>query len=152
MDNTAPTGSSRGLAGSRLSGTSHATSPSNTTMSGGFTMKMACQSKRSSSSPPAMGPMPTAAPATAAQMPMALARSAGSGNTWVSSDSVDGMMQAPPMPMSPRHAVRVVASPAVAAMAEANPKMPRPTSRMRWRPNRSPRLPAVSNAPANSSE
>ena len=47
-----------------------------------------------------IGPMPMPSADTPAQMPMALPRSAGSVKTLVMIDSVDGMMNAPPMPIS----------------------------------------------------
>ena len=46
-------------------------------------------------------------PATPAQMPIALRRSYGSWKTLVRIDNVDGMMNAPPMPMSERVAMSV---------------------------------------------
>ncbi len=47
--------------------------------------------------------MPRAA--TPAQIPIALPRSTGSVKTLVMMDSVDGMMNAPPMPMNARVAI-----------------------------------------------
>ena len=49
--------------------------------------------------PPLIGPSAVATPAIAAQRPIALPRSSG-GNVLVMIDSVAGMMNAPPMPIS----------------------------------------------------
>ncbi len=95
-----------------------------------------------------MGPMPTPSADTPAQMPMALARSRGFVNTLVMIERVAGMMNAAPMPMSERVKISVVAESAIADMSEPSPKTARPIARKRYRPNRSPRLPAVSSRPA----
>ena len=50
--------------------------------------------------------------------------------------------------MSPRVTMSTVADEAAAEMAEPVPKMTRPSARQRYRPKRSPRLPAVSRSPA----
>ena len=60
-------------------------------------------------------------PATPAQTPIALRRSIGSMNTLVNSDNVEGMMKAPPMPMSDR-----VAMSAGADVANELSRLPRP--------------------------
>ena len=66
-------------------------------------------------------------------------------------DSVEGMMNAPPMPMSARVAISISAEVASAESPEPRPKMARPTERPRLRPKRSPRAPAVSSRPAKTS-
>ena len=99
--------------------------------------------KCSSSQPPVTGPMATPRPETPAQMPMALARSAGSVKTLVRMDSVAGMISAPPMPMKARAPMSAPADPLNAAAADPMPKMARPAVRARRRPNLSPRAPAV---------
>ena len=88
--------------------------------------------------------MATPRPDTPAQMPMALARSAGSVKTLVRMDSVAGMISAPPMPMNARAPMRALAEPLKAASTEPTPKMARPAVRAPRRPNLSPRAPAVS--------
>ena len=56
-----------------------------------------------------IGPRPMPSADTPAQTPIALPRSAGSVKTFVMIDSVDGMMNAPPMPMSERAAISMLA-------------------------------------------
>jgi hypothetical protein len=83
-------------------------------------------------------------------MPIALARSPA-GNVAVRIESVDGMMNAPPTPISARAAISDPAEPAIADQAEPAPKMSRPMFSARLRPKRSPSAPAVSSSPANTS-
>ena len=94
-------------------------------------------------------PTPTAL--TPAQMPMALARSRLSRNTLVRIDRVDGMISAPPTPISERAAISWAGVPDRADNAEPMAKMMIPIRRASLRPNRSPRLPVVSSNPANTS-
>ena len=81
-----------------------------------------------------------------------LAALRGSGKTLVRIDSVAGMISAPPMPMNARVAM--------STSADVRERRRRPSRRRRstspscsapLRPNRSPRLPAVSSRPANTS-
>src|SRR3954447_15947447 len=71
--------------------------------------------------PPVTGPRPMPMADTPAQMPMALPRSAGLVKTLVRIDSVDGMMNAAPMPMSARVPMSIVAD---VANADATDPMP----------------------------
>jgi hypothetical protein len=64
-------------------------------------------------------------------------------------DSVAGMTNAPPMPITARAAIRVVASPARAAATDPAAKTPRPSSSARRRPYRSPSAPATMSRAAN---
>ena len=89
-------------------------------------------------------------PATAAQMPIAFARSAA-GNTAVRIESVEGMMKAPPTPISARVAISISGDCAIADSAEPSPKTSRPKVRARLRPKRSPSAPAVSSTAAKTS-
>ena len=107
--------------------------------------------KCSSRNPPLIGPSPSPSADTPAQTPIALARSTGSVNTFVMIDSVDGMMNAPPTPMIARVRMRKPADGANADSAEPMPNTARPMARHRYRPKRSPRLPAVRSKPANTS-
>ena len=66
-------------------------------------------------------------------------------------DSVDGMMNAPPTPISARVKISVVADGANADSVEPMPNTDSPNARKRYRPKRSPKLPAVSSNPANTS-
>ena len=61
------------------------------------------------------------------------------------------MMSAAPMPMNARVKMSMLADPANAEPAEPAQKMARPVLSAPRRPNRSPRLPAVSRRPANTS-
>ena len=87
-------------------------------------------------------------PATPAQMPIARPRSSG-GKMFVMIDSVEGMINAPPMPINERVAISVVAPPENADAMEPSPKITSPTFSARLRPNRSPSAPIVSSRPAN---
>jgi hypothetical protein len=64
-------------------------------------------------------------------MPIALPRSRGSVKTLVMMESVAGMMNAAPMPISERVKIKVVAEPAIADMSEPSPKIDRPIARNR---------------------
>ena len=66
-------------------------------------------------------------------------------------DRVAGMMNAPPTPISARVAMSCSADVAIADAIEPTPKMTIPSWRAPRRPKRSPRLPAVSRRPANTS-
>src|SRR4051812_35308235 len=88
---------------------------------GTLTRKIDPHQKWASSKPPEIGPMPRPTADTPAQMPMALPRSTGLVNTLVRIDSVDGMMNAPPMPMSARVPMSIVAD---VANADATDPMP----------------------------
>ena len=81
---------------------------------------------------------------------MAFTRSAG-GKTLAMTDSVDGMISAPPMPIAMRPRIRWTASVENVAAIDATAKTTSPTWRARARPNRSPSAPIVSNRPAKTS-
>ena len=98
-----------------------ATRPTITT--GTLIRKTEPHQKCSSSQPPVTGPMATPRPETPAQMPMALARSAGSVKTLVRMDRVAGMISAPPMPMNARAPMSAPAEPLKAATTEPTPKI-----------------------------
>jgi hypothetical protein len=108
------------------------------------------QAKWSSSQPPLTGPMAMPMPANPAQMPIALPSSRG-GNEAVRIDSVDGMISAPPTPMSARAAISSPDPGASAASREPVPNTSNPAVSARRRPKRSPSEPAVSSSPANTS-
>jgi hypothetical protein len=91
--------------------------------------------------------MPTPMPATAAQMPIAFARSPA-GKTLVMIDSVVGMISAPPMPISALVTMSMLADSANADASEAPPKMARPAASAPRRLKRSPSAPIVSRRPA----
>jgi hypothetical protein len=95
------------------------------------------------------GPNAPLAPATAAHAPIARPRSVGLWKMFVRSDNVDGMISAAPIPMNARVTTSMPADVANADVAEPMQKIARPVLSAPRRPNRSPRLPAVSNSPAN---
>ena len=97
-------------------------------------MKIEPQAKWSSRNPPTTGPSATPSPAVAAQMPMAVERSRGSGKIPIRRDSVAGMISAAPAPMTARAATSPSTPPADAAHAEAPPNTASPTRSMRRRP------------------
>ena len=117
---------------------------------GRLTRKMLLQAKFSISKPPEIGPIAMPIPATAAQTAIALGRSS-LGKMFVMIESVVGMIAAAPTPISAREAISSVELLEIAASSEPAPKIPKPTNRARLRPNRSPRLPAASSRPANTS-
>ena len=150
-ESAAPAQSTGGAAASRASGTTRSPRRTASTHSGTLTRKIDPQAKWSSSQPPSTGPRATPSPAVAAQIPIAAARSRASANTAGSSDSVAGMMQAAPAPMTARLAINPPLPPAVAAAAEATANTPRPATSSRRRPNRSPSVPASSSRAAKTS-
>ena len=100
--------------------------------------------------PPLIGPSAVATPAIAAQNPMARPRSSG-GNVLVMIDKVAGMMNAPPMPMNARVTINWFGVLTSALASEPMPKIVNPSCSAPRRPKRSPKLPAVSSKPANTS-
>ena len=119
-----------------------------TITTGTFTRKTEPHQKWLSSQPPTMGPIAMPRPETPAQMPIARPRSSA-GKTLVRIDSVEGMISAPPMPMSARVAINAVDDPAKADITDPMPKMTRPRESALRRPYRSERLPVVNSSPAN---
>ena len=149
-DSAKPRKSSRGADSSRLSGTRKRPATSATTTTGTLTRKIQLQSACSISQPPVTGPIAIPSPETPAQMPIALPRSCA-GNVAVRIESVDGMMNAPPMPIRPRITISSSGEVASADPSEPSPNTSRPSVSARLRPKRSPSEPAVSSTPANSS-
>ena len=151
IDSTSPTGSRRWTSGSLDVGTTAATVMTATITMGTLTRNTEPHQKCSSSQPPVTGPRATARPLMAAQMPMAAARSFGARNTLTRMARVAGKMRAAPMPIRARQAMSWPGSPDQAAPAEKPAKSTSPTIRAPLRPQRSPRLPAASKRPANTS-
>ena len=81
-------------------------------VSGTLTMKIDPHQKWSSRKPPATGPSATPRPAVAAQMPMAIVRSRTSAKMLTRSESVAGMMNAAPAPMTARATISPSTPPA----------------------------------------
>ena len=107
-ESAAPVQSMRRATGSRDSGRSLAPATSAIAVSGTLTMKIEPHQKWSSRKPPTTGPSATPRPAVAAQMPIAIARSRVSVKTLISSESVAGMMNAAPAPMTARATIEPV--------------------------------------------
>ena len=144
--------SQRPCTASRSSGSRRAPTMSRTASTGRLIRNTEPHQKRSSSTPPTIGP--TAAPpaAIALHKPMARVRSRATVKIERMMASVDGMMVAPPTPMSTRAAMSHSADGAKAASAEARPKIAQPASSTRLRPRRSLRAPADTSKPASTSE
>ena len=118
------------------------------TTTGTLTSRVEPHQKPSSSAPETMGPMEAPAPANPAQTAIARGRSCG-GKIDVMMDSVAGMMNAAPMPITARLAISCEASPASPPSSEPRPNTARPASSAPRRPKRSPMAPALSRRPAN---
>ena len=88
---------------------------------GTLTRKIDPHEKWASSTPPLIGPRPMPRADTPAQMPIALPRSWWSVKTFVSTDRVDGMMNAPPTPITQRVTISADADPAKAEAREPTP-------------------------------
>ena len=93
--------------------------------------------------PPASGPIATAAPIVAPQIPNAVPRSRPWNSCERRASEVANMM-APPTPCAARAAMRNPAVFAIPQRNEVTVKKPRPTTNTRLRPSRSASEPAVS--------
>ena len=138
--------------GSRASGRISAPARIAPNINGTLTRNAACQEKCSSSAPPTIGP--TAAPIaeTAAHTPSAVARSPGSVKTERSSDSVVGMIIAPPTPSSARAAITSAGLSTSSTAADAPPKTAKPPSSTSRRPHRSASALIEISSPASARE
>ena len=114
-ESPAPVQSIRRATGSRDSGMSLRPATIAIAVSGTFTMKIDPHQKWSSRKPPTTGPSATPRPAVAAQMPIAIVRSRVSVKTLIRSESVAGMMNAAPAPMTARAMMSPSTPPAYAA-------------------------------------
>ena len=110
-------------------------------------MKIECQEKNSSSSPVTKNPAMAPAPATAAQMLIAMGRRSA-GTPEVISDSVVGMMSAAAAPARHRVAISSVGPDTQNATSDATANRIRPAMRTPRRPTLSPTAPAGSNSAA----
>ena len=118
---------------------------------GTLTRKIQLQSKCSISQPPATGPMRDAEAGRRRPRCRSPCRARRRGKTLVRIDSVDGMMNAPPTPISARVAISISAEPASAERASRGRRRAARGSSARLRPKRSPSAPAVSSRPAKTS-
>ena len=103
------------------------------TANGTLIQNTEAQPKNVSRMPPATGPTPKPVPPTAAQVPMAAARS-GAGKVSVRMDSVRASMAAPPRPCTARDAISAAALGDSAQPADPRAKMARPARNTRLRP------------------
>ena len=147
MANSAPATSSvpvmsrRWPPGSAVSGTSSSTPASARATSGILIRKTLPHQKLDSSRPPRVGPITMPTPATADQAAIACGRSSG-GNTAFRIDSVAGMTNVAPRPITTRAAISIPVPEANAAAVLPSAKTVRPPRREIRRPYRSPRAPA----------
>src|SRR5690606_38716760 len=109
---------------------------------GTLTRKIQCHDHASTISPPRIGPIAMPDIEIPLQMPIAFPRSAG-GNDVEMIESVNGMMNAAPIPCAARAAISQPVEGTNAARADVAVKTARPSMKNRLRPNRSPRPPAV---------
>ncbi len=115
---------------------------------GTLTKKIHSQPRPSVSTPPTRGPIATAPPIVAPQIPKAVARS-GPWNSWAISARVVASIPAAPIPWTARKRLSIVGSVASPQASEATVKIPKPIVKTRRRPIRSPSDPAVSSSEAS---
>ena len=104
IDSAAPRRSKAPGSGSRLSGTRAKPAIRATATIGTLSQNTELQENHSSSRPPTNGPRPMPTPAIADQIPIALPRSSR-GKMSMITDSVAGMIIAPPMPIAARSTI-----------------------------------------------
>ncbi len=104
---------------------------------GTFSQKIHCQSIPCTTAPPISGPLATARPVIALNIPIAAPRFSG-GNAELSSASPSGMIRAEPAPCTARAAISTPTFGATAQTADAIANKPSPTAYSRRRPKRSP--------------
>ena len=102
------------------------------------------------STPPASGPIATAAPIVAPQIPNAVPRSLPWNSCEISASAVANII-APPIPCTPRAMIRKSASLASPQASEAAVKRTMPSMKIRLRPKRSASEPAVRTQVASAS-
>jgi hypothetical protein len=110
---------------------------------GRLTKKIHRQPAHSVRAPPTSGPIATAAPTVAPQIPKAVPRSRP-WNSWERIASETANMAAPPTPWRPRARLRKSGEVAEPQSAEARVKRTTPPMKIRLRPSRSPSVPAFS--------
>ena len=151
IDRIAPGGSRRPCSGSFDFGTRNHPLMNATAMIGRLMRNTDPNQKCVSRKPLMSGPIDPATPVVAAQIAIALARSPG-GKTFTRIDSVDGMMNAAPTPMSARQPMICHISVACDAAAAPTKNVASPNWSAPFRPKRSPSAPVENNRPANTSE
>ena len=147
-DSARPGRSGAAASGSFDAGTASAAKITVAAATGAMAMKMLAQPKRSSSQPPAIGPIAMATPPIAPHRPIARARSFRSVKTLAIRDSVAGKVMAAPSPITDLAAMSCAGSVVKPPIKLAVPTTTSPASSMPLRPNRSDRLPKVSSSAA----
>jgi hypothetical protein len=99
------------------------------------------------STPPSTNPMTLPAPATAAQMPSALLRSAPSAKIVVTIERAAGASAAAPSPCTARAAISASIDVAMPPASEARPNTVKPPTNSLRRPNRSASRPPSRSSP-----
>jgi hypothetical protein len=115
-----------------------------------FTMKIDFQDHTCSISPDPRRPTMPPTPANPAQVPTAVPRRSG-GKLAVSSDRVDGMTNAAPIPAIARRRMSHSGESSHSGSTEDTVNSANPTMRVARRPKRSPRAPAVRTRAASAS-
>ncbi len=115
---------------------------------GTLTKKIHSQPRASVRMPPISGPIATAPPTVAPQMPIAFPRSRPSNSCAISASAVENIAAAP-TPCRPRAKLRMVGSEASPQRNEAKTKSPKPMLNTRRRPRRSPIEPKTSRKEAS---
>lgn len=110
-------------------------------MTGALIQNSARQPSPASSAPPVTGPAAMLSPNTDAQMPIACARSFGSGIAFTTIASATGLSIEAPMPWRARAATSSPADGASAQTSEAAPNTASPHWNTRRRPKRSASAP-----------
>ena len=126
------------------SGTNSAAQTSARAPTGTLIQKMLCQPRCWTMTPPIKGPTASARPETPAHMPIAWARSLGSGKVLVRIDRVLGIITAAPMPCRHRAAISQSIDGDSAHAIDPRANRPRPPMNALRRPNMSPSVPPVS--------
>ena len=146
---TAPATSSRPAAIPPPAGSSTSVSAKTAMPTGTLTRKIQCQSSVSVRTPPSRTPIEPPPEATKPKTPIAFARSAGSVNSVMMSESATAETIAPPMPCTARAAIR---SPCVSARPQpmdARVNSAIPARNILRCPTMSPRRPPRSRNPPN---
>ena len=137
-----PARSSCGL-GPRLSVSRSRDSPATASPTGTLSQKIHCQDSPWTIAPPTTGPVATPSPVMPPQSPMAAPRFSA-GNASLISVRVSGTSIAAPAPWTTRAAMSIPAPDDMAANADPATNVIRPSTYIRWRPNRSPSAAPVS--------
>ena len=133
IDSNAPSGSSGAWIFSRERGMRKKPATNATATTATLIRKIVPHQNDSSSTPLTMPPRATPMPATPAQIAMARGRSSG-GNTWARIDSVAGITNAAPTPITARAAMTPVDEVDVTANSDAAPNTTSPAFSASRRP------------------